>query len=196
MEGPQTDSKKDAQKLVCPGDKVGRAEEYMPGTGVFEEDGDIIALQVGTVSVDERSRRLNVMPKTSVPVVLKRGDIAIGAVYEIRKSMAVLTLWNKEGNDRPISSESMATLYISKISEEYLENMRDAFYIGDVIRARLIQSDPSVQLECNGKDLGVIFSKCPDCNIPMDGGRNKVSCPQCGKVLSKKLSSLYRNMEL
>ena len=187
---------KDGDKLVFPGEVIGSTEEYMPGSGVFEDSGAIKASRVGRVTVDGRSRRISVEPATSTPVVLKEGDVAIGEIYELRNSMAVVTLLYKDGNERPISSNTLGTLYISKISPDYLENIRDAFYIGDVVRARVIQAKPSVQLDCADKDMGVILANCPACNVPLDYQRTTAKCPKCGLALSKKLSSEYRKMSL
>jgi len=187
---------KDGDKLVFPGEVIGSTEEYMPGSGVFEDSGTIKASQVGRVTVDKRSRRISVEPATSTPVVLKEGDIAIGEIYELRNSMAVVTLLYKDGNERPISSNTLGTLYISKISPDYLENIRDAFYIGDVVRARVIQAMPSVQLDCADRDMGVILAKCPACNVPLDSQKTAAKCPKCDLTLSKKLSSEYRKMSL
>ena len=187
---------KDGEKLVFPGEVIGSTEEYMPGSGVFEDSGSIKASQVGRVSVDKRSRRISVEPATSSPVVLKEGDVAIGEIYELRNSMAVVTLHYKEGNERPISSNSLGTLYISKISPDYIDNIRDAFYIGDVVRARVIQAQPSVQLDCADREMGVILADCPACNVALDDQKNSAKCPKCGLVLNKKLSSEYRKMSL
>ena len=110
--------------------------------------------------------------------------------------MAVITLLYKEGNPRPISSDSLGTLYISKISHDYIDNIRDAFYIGDIVRARVIQADPSVQLESVDNELGVILSDCPKCNVPLTYQKSSGKCPECGVVLRKKLSSKYRQIEL
>lgn len=182
--------------LVFPGEVIGTTEEYIPGQGVFEEEGKIKALRVGTVNLDKRTRKISVEPSTSTPVVLKEGDIAIGEIYELRNSMAVVTLLYREGNTRPISSSDLGTLYISKISPDYLEDIHDAFYIGDIVRARVIQAEPSVQLESVDDDLGVIFSNCPLCNVSLEYQRTTARCPKCDLVLKKKLSRKYRRMEL
>jgi exosome complex component CSL4 len=182
--------------MVFPGDVVGTTEEYITGSGVFEEGGTIKASRVGQVHVDSRSRRISIKPSTSIPVELRVGDIAIGEIYELRNSMAVVTLLYKEGFERPVSSNSLGTLYISKISQDYLDDIHDAFHIGDVVRARVIQAEPSVQLECVADDLGVILAKCPLCKDPLEDRRSTAGCPRCEIDLKKKLSSKYRRMNL
>jgi len=61
-----------------------------------------------------------------------------------------------------------------------LEDIHDAFYIGDIVRARVIQSEPSVQLETADRELGVIFADCPLCNVPLEYQKTSGRCPKCG----------------
>ena len=65
-------------KMVLPGDKLSTSEELLLGEGTFEEDGIIRAARVGKYVVDEKHRRATVKPATSIPVVLKKGDIVVG----------------------------------------------------------------------------------------------------------------------
>ena len=64
-------------KIVMPGEQLSTSEELLPGEGTFEEDGIIRAARVGKYVVNKKYRRAEVEPITSVPVLLKRGDIVI-----------------------------------------------------------------------------------------------------------------------
>jgi exosome complex component CSL4 len=182
--------------LALPGEVLGTTEEYVSGTGTYEEGGQILASQVGSVSINGTTRQISIKPATSTPVVLEVGDYAIGKVHELRNKMTVLTIWYKEGNERPISSDSLGSLYIAKVSPEFLDNVRDAFMIGDIVRARVVQAQPSVQLDTSDADCGVILAHCKVCNIPMVGKKFTVDCPDCSRSYKKKLSTLYRKIQM
>ena len=76
-------------KIVMPGDQLSTSEELLPGEGTFEEDGIIRAARIGKYVVDEKYRRAKVKPVTSVPVIVKKGDIVIAEVAMVKTSMVI-----------------------------------------------------------------------------------------------------------
>ena len=61
-----------------PGDVLASAMEYMPGKGVYEDNGELIAGVCGTVKEDTENMIISIQPSVSVPVEFKEGDKIFG----------------------------------------------------------------------------------------------------------------------
>ena len=71
-----------------PGDKLASAMEYMPGKGVYEENGELFARVCGEVSEDNENMKISILPSVSVPIEIKEGDTVFGRIQMTRDSMA------------------------------------------------------------------------------------------------------------
>ena len=112
------------KKIVLPGDKLSTSEELLSGDGTFEEDGIIRSSQVGTYVVDNQNKRAKVKAVTSMPVLLKRGDIVLAKVRMIRSSMIIADVIHVIGSKREISGDTNGTLRVSEISKGYVKEHR------------------------------------------------------------------------
>lgn len=100
-------------------------------------------------------------------------------------------------NDREIATSKLAGIHISEIKEGFVEDITKEFKIGDVIRARVIANEKSpIQLSTKGPDLGVVYALCSRCRTPLIRRGDKLICPRCGNVETRKLSSLYRKLKV
>lgn len=138
-------------KLVLPGDQVGVAEEYIAGEGTYEAGGILYASWAGALELDDEELVARVRG-FNPPLELKEGDIVMATVENLRSSMVITKVQTVEGREREVTGDTDGTVHISKISEEYTENVRDAMRVGDLIRARVIQVKPSLQLATNEQD--------------------------------------------
>ena len=86
----------------------------------FEEDGIIRAARVGMYIIDEKHRMAMVKPVTSIPVLLKKGDIVLAEVRSIRSSMVIAEVIHVKGKNRQISGDTNGTLRVSEISQSYV----------------------------------------------------------------------------
>ena len=50
--------------FVLPGDALGVTEEFIPSEWTYEEEGKIRSLVAGTVSVDNKNKKISIIPKT------------------------------------------------------------------------------------------------------------------------------------
>src|SRR2546425_905566 len=132
-------------KMVLPGDEIAVAEEFEPGEGTYERNGLVFAATPGVLVLDPENRVARVRA-FNPPAELKVGDIVYGVVDDIRGMMATATITAIHGRSRQISGESEGTIHISNVSEEYTEDIHDMYRLGDIIRAKVIQVKPSVQL--------------------------------------------------
>ncbi|WP_461866165.1 exosome complex RNA-binding protein Csl4 [Thermococcus sp.] len=183
--------------LVIPGDYLGVIEEYLPGEGVIEENGELYATRAGRVRINEKKMEISIEPVTDTPPLPKVGDIVIGKVVEVKPQATIVQLLKIEGRQgyREIATSKLAGIHISQVREGYVEDMRKEFKIGDIIRARVITDEKSpIQLSTRGADLGVVYALCSRCRNPLVRRGNQLICPKCGNVETRKVSSLYRKL--
>ena len=185
--------------LVLPGDYRGVIEEYFPGEGVKEDNGELYAVRAGKVVIDQDRMEISVEPVTDTPPLPKVGDVVIARVIEVKPQAAIVQIVKIEGrgNDREIATSKLAGIHISQARNGYVEGMTKEFRIGDIVRARVIATEKSpIQLSTKGPDLGVIYALCTRCRTPLVRRGEKLICPRCGHVETRKLSSLYRKVKV
>ncbi|MDI3474422.1 MAG: exosome complex component [Thermococcaceae archaeon] len=183
--------------LVLPGDYLGVIEEYMPGNGVKEENGELYAVIAGRVRIDPEKMEISVEPITDTPPLPRVNDVVIGRVIEVKSQSVIVQLIKIEGreNDREIATSKLAGIHVSQVKPGYVEDLSKEFKIGDIIRARVISNEKSpIQLSTKGPDLGVIYALCTRCRTPLVRRGDRLVCPRCGNVETRKLSSLYRKV--
>jgi len=180
--------------FVVPGEFLATAEEFMPGEGAYEEDGEVYSSCTGVVLVDVRTKRISVFPRTAVPPELKRGDIVVGKVEEVRDQTASVYVGVLRGReDRQLPLPDFGTIHISEVRGSYLKDLSREFKPGDIVRARVMNvRRGTIQLTTVGDNLGVIMAACSRCRTPLDRDDTKLKCPSCGNVELRKLASDYR----
>jgi exosome complex component CSL4 len=185
-----------APKLVFPGDELAVAEEFVAGPGTYEENGMVHAAWLGEAYLDPTEFVASVRPVTKTPVVLREGDEVLGVIHDTRSSMAIVDVCARVDQPfREIAGDTNGTLHVSKVSDDYVSSMDDAFKRGDIIRAKVISTDPSLQITTKEPPLGIVKSRCPRCSADMAArgeGRDRVLvCPECDWKDLGKISTLY-----
>jgi exosome complex component CSL4 len=174
---------------------VAQAEEYMAGEGTYEDNnGKVYASAVGELQVDEAEKLVKVVPDNP-PIVLVEGDTVIADVTDVKPAMAICLIVSQEGRRREVSSETLAAVHVSKISSSYVEDAGDLIRPGDLIRGKVIQALPSVQLTTSGPHQGVIRALCTSCREPLDKKGEKLFCERCERTEVRKIADDYRNFE-
>src|SRR2546428_4130111 len=110
--------------------------------------------------------------------------------------MATATIQAIHGRARQISGESEGTIHISNVSEDYTEDIHDKFRLGDVIRAKVVQVKPSVQLTTAEPDLGVVKPMCSVCRGPLELRGRDLDCPRDDLTEQRKLAADYADLRL
>ncbi|RLF33904.1 MAG: RNA-binding protein [Thermoplasmata archaeon] len=183
-------------KIVLPGDQVSTSEELSPGEGTFEEDGIIRAARLGVFSIDKKFKKALVKPLTSIPVMLKKGDIVLAEVTSVRSNMVIANVIHVVGEKRQISGDTNGTLHVSEISKGYVKDPSSEYAPGDIIRARITQVKPSLQLETRGRELGVIKAMCTRCRHPLVRKGNILECENCRNRERRKTAIDYGEYDL
>lgn len=182
-------------RMVLPGEEVGISEEYIPGEGTYESGGRIYSAVVGELELDRKDMVARVRGYNP-PLELKPGDIVIGNVEDIRSSMVIINAAMVEGKTRSITGETEGTVHISKVSEGYTQDIKREYHVGDIVRAKVLQVKPSLQLATNARDLGVIKARCTRCRSPLVKRENELYCENCERAETRKISAEYDNVQV
>ncbi len=184
--------------FVIPGDFLATAEEFVPGDGAYEESGKIYSTYTGVVLVDVRTKHISVFSRALGPPALKRDDVVIGRVEEVRDQGASIYIGVLRGReDRELPLPNKGSIHVSQVHTSYVEEMRQQFKLGDIVRARVLNASRApVQLSTAGDDLGVIVAACSRCRAPLKREDSKLSCSECGNLEFRKLASDYRQGSL
>lgn len=178
--------------LVFPGDEIAMAEEFIPGPGTFEENGIVYAARLGRLELDTTQFMAAVRPFTSIPVTLQPGDLVIGTVGAIRTSMAIVEVRARADRpERSVTGDTNGTLHIAKTSNDYVDRLEDYFRLGDIIRAEVLETTPSLQITTKAPHLGVLKAYCPRCRTPMNAKGRGLVCPECEWKALGKLADDY-----
>lgn len=184
-------------ELVFPGDEIAAAEEFLPGDGTYEEDGRVFAARIGTVDLDTTEFTASVDAATPTPVVLEPGDVVVGWVDRIKKSMVVCEVHaHARHPDREISGETNATLHISNVADYYVDELEDAFRRGDVVRMGVTDVEPALDVSTMDDRLGVLRRTCPEDGVVMEKRGKTLYCPECEQSQKAKLAADYGSGKL
>lgn len=181
-------------KFVMPGDFLGTAEEFIPGPGAYEEGGKIYSSVTGIATLDTTHKQASVSSNVPEPPVLKKGDIVIGLVEDVREQSADVQIVMSRGHeDRALPLPDYGTIHISQTSSSYVRQLSSEFKVGDIVRAKVLDVKRGpIRLSTSGPDFGVIFATCSNCHSPLELEGNKLRCPNCGNLESRKLAKDYR----
>lgn len=182
-------------RRVLPGDEVAIAEEYMSGEGTYELNGKVYASAVGELDLDPREKVAKVV-LDNPPVVLSEGETVIGQVTDAKPAMAIVSIIALEGSERSVSSETLASIHVSKLSSSYVEDAGDVMRPGDIVRATVIQVEPSVQLSTAGPHFGVIRALCGRCRNPLEKRGHSLYCERDDLTENRKIADDYRSFEM
>ena len=183
-------------KIFLPGDEVSTSEELLPGDGTFEEEGIIRAARVGSYYVDQKNKRAIIKPLTSIPVEVKRGDIVLAKVISVRSNMVIADVFHVIGKNRTISGATDGTIRVAEISKAYVKDPATEYTPGDIVRAKITQVKPSLQLATKDRDLGVIKAVCSKCRHPLYIKGNTLECQNCNSRERRKTADDYGNYDL
>jgi exosome complex component CSL4 len=180
--------------FVFPGEALGVTEEFLPAEWTYEEGGKIKSLVVGVVSVDEKNKRISIIPKTNTPSMLKIGTIVDGEISDVRGQRALLLIKGIKGKERSLPISFMGGIHISQAQKGYVSKLTEEFRIGDIVEAKVkkIIGIDNVDLTTAEDDLGVIKAMCTKCRQFMrKSNKNEVICINCGSKEKRKLSIDY-----
>lgn len=182
------------KKKVLPGEEVAVVEEFIAANGTYEENGKVYAAVFGELELDHEEKTASIKAENP-PVKLKPGDIIFGEITDVKTSMAICEVISVEGEDRNITGDTNGTIHISKVSSNYTSEVGKEFRPSDVVRAKVIQVKPSIQLTTVGPHLGVVKALCRRCRAPLKRKGNTLYCETCERTEYRKFSDDYSDVD-
>lgn len=171
--------------IVFPGDKLGSVEEFKAGDGVYEENGELFASVAGLLEQDNKIVRIKSLKR--VPE-LKKGDIVLGRVVDIRSNFAMVEIARKYGEDRELAHTGLALLHISNVGDR-IDNIGNAISYFDIVKARVLDTSPKISIR--EPEMGVLKAYCGYCKSGLVYEEGKLKCPNCGREEKRKISKSY-----
>lgn len=176
------------------GDYLGTIEEFIPGVGTYVEDGKIYAAILGKPVIDAERHVAWVDGKH--PLELKVGDIVYGEVMAIRKNIVTVIVSRVEGEQNKVDIRT--GVFVSNISDDYVDKTDDMFGIGDLVRGKVVKIDNGlIDISTKGGD-GVVYAFCKACRHKLDKGegKDKLFCTTCKQSESRKVANDYGSVRL
>ncbi|KYH42641.1 MAG: RNA-binding protein S1 [Candidatus Bathyarchaeota archaeon B63] len=176
-------------QFVVPGDRLGVIEEFIPDSGTYVKDGYIYSSNVGYVLIDFANKKVSVYPVARNMNVPRVNNIVAGWVASVQSTHATVQII-KVGR-KFLSGRFTGIIHISDVSHRYLDNMYDAFRMGDLIRARVVSDkNKTYHLTTKDENLGVLYAFCSQCGDILIK-RRRLRCRACGNIEKRKITSDY-----
>jgi len=189
----QMERKGDGQ-LALPGEEVGTVEEFIPGFGTFDDNGVIRASLSGTVKVNTERRTVSIDPRNE-PLTLRKGMELFCVVRDSKDNGAMVDIAQVIGNPRGIAGSHDGLIHVSMIDNRFINHPKDEFKVGDIVRAKVVQSYPSVRLATDAPHYGVVRALCTECRGKLRRKGEELQCEVCERVEHRKFSDDYGNVE-
>ena len=183
------------EQIVMPGDKLGIIEQYLPGEGTYDDNGEIKSSVLGNVKINQKMKVISV-ESDAKPALLKVGDVVYGQITDIKPQRANVKIDCIKDNARPLALPYMGAIHISQAKKDYLEKLSDAFRIGDIVQAKVVKiTGDNVDLGTVDDDCGVLKAMCTRCRDYMHTTKkqNELQCNTCNKKEKRKISKNYVN---
>lgn len=180
--------------LLLPGDYVGREEEFIPGIGLYSENGEIFASNTGELQQDREKHIAKLVIRTRIPKSLAKGIITLGQVTEVFNNVVFLVLDNFESKKFTyVAPDIPGVIKISEVDDRFIKDMKNEFRIGDIVRVKVLEvKKHTIFLTTKEKNLGVIKAFCSKCrNVLIKERGNILVCESCGNMEMRKTAYDY-----
>jgi len=179
--------------FIYPGKFVGTAEEFSPCPGLYEENGKLYSMITGELEIDAKTHTARITFKTRVPKLQGAKVITLGQVASVLEQFAIVDLIPAKSKIFEFIPTSVsAVLHISNVKKEYVNKLSEEIRTGDIVRVAIIEASPHlIRLTTNGKNLGVVKAYCSKCRHELKKTNNKLSCPRCGSIETRKIAVDY-----
>jgi len=162
-------------QFVVPGEKLGVVEEFMPGSGTVEVEGNVYSTQTGRASLDLNRHIVTVKTVAGPPVLPVEGSTVIGVVQNAQEKMAIVNIITVDG--KTLEPPFTGMLHISSASPKFERAMSDVCKPVDIIRAKVIddsQRIPKLTTAGHGGNL-VLSGRILRCDVCRNVERRRLA---------------------
>ncbi len=178
-------------RFVLPGEKLGVVEEFQPGDGTYEEEGNVLAAQIGKEHIDSVNHRVIVKsPPTKGLLLPKKGDVVIAQVVDQRKEIAFVKILGIEGHPF-FNTPFNGMLHVAQTGRERFDSMEDVARVGDIIKGQIINDWTPREMNIGYREFGVIRAYCSRCGETLRLAAGHLWCPNCRNQEQRKLAEGY-----
>lgn len=177
--------------LSLPGEYLASIEEFFPGEGVYEYNGNVYSSSLGKIVYNLKERKISVQPFKRPSNYLKRGFTVICKVTHIAKNLVELKILYIE--DTKTNVNLTGYLQIKRKQDSFKEET-SILKNEDYVRARVLTVEGNIFLSLRGRNYGVIYAECPNCTshlYSVKKQRNLLICRECGYSRKAKVSTNY-----
>ena len=179
------------EKIVLPGELIGTSEEFIAKSGTFVDKGNIYSAVTGVIKTNVKDRSISVNPITNTPPHLAVGDIVIGQVTDVKDSVALVEIAGIKGKgEREIVNAEQAAIHVSNVKDAYVKELYYEFAPFDIVKAKVLDLS-NMRLSTVHKDLGVMKAFCGNCRAVLKKEENKLKCPKCKRIETRKIAQDY-----
>ncbi len=176
------------RKILLPGDHVGPGEVYEASSSTYVDKDEVYASTVGVLEEGERGLRTRFKK-----LQLERGSIVYGIVANVFENFAIVSLVPEKSPEGKFAGVDEGKILVKFASKEYTRSMRDAYKIGDIIRAKVSEIDgDTAMLTTAFPEYGVIKAFCSRDKSPLVKEGRDLVCPTCKARERRKLANDYR----
>ena len=187
--------KKLEDKDVFPGEKLTVIEVLQDGSGVYQDNGDVRASELGRAHFDLKDRRVSVVKKTRNLVLPLEGLDVMAEVGSVMRRDGRVDIFRIGGKTvpKPWSGE----VHINSVEREFSRDMAMAMKNSDIIKAKIINTkNKMIQLSIRGPEYGVVYGYCTRCGTLLELQRGRLNCPKCDRSERRKIASTYGKEDL
>ncbi len=180
---------------VLPGEKLSVIEVITEGNGVYQENGDIRAAELGKAHFDMKERRVNISKKTRDLVLPLVGLDVFAEVGSVMRRDARVDIFRINGEN--VTATWTGEIHVNSVEREFSRDMTTSMKNNDIIKAKIINTkNRMIQLTVRGHEYGVIYGYCTRCGTLLEQERGRLNCPKCGRTERRKIASTYGEEDL
>lgn len=178
------------KRFVFPGEMLGVIEEFLPGQGTYVKNGNIYSSATGYLRLDKVNKEAQVDSKARKPIVPKKGDIVIGRVSVVQDKTMTIKIF--QIGDKVLDNYFTGVMHVSNACKSYVKKLFDVFKVGDIVRSKVISTmNREFHLTTEGRDFGVLRSRCSKCGDKLVLRDRRLRCPSCNRSEKRKVASDY-----
>jgi len=176
------------KKILLPGDYVGPGEAYEASASTYVDKDEVYASTMGVLKEGERG-----LSTRFKKLQLERGAVVYGMVISVFENFAIVILAAEKSPEGKFAGVDEGKILVKNASREYTRSMRDAFKVGDIVRAKVTEIDgDTAMLTTAFPEYGVIKAFCSRDKTPLDKEGRDLVCPLCRNRERRKLANDYR----
>lgn len=173
---------------MSPGTHIAAGEELAQGEGTYTENDELYSSVYGINESTDREATVRAEKKIKT---VKAGDEVYGLVLDVMDSKALIIIDPVKKDGVRYAPQDIFVIKVAAVDSNYLKSIKDAFRMGDIIKARVVEFKGELELNTKDNSYGVVKAFCGLCKIGMTLKNGKLFCNLCEHSEPRKVSEEY-----